>query len=133
MFNSVVASWIPSIAFQHRPNYTWNIGLKKTSQFPVLSPEILSSPFALLAQASWMETQTDDILLEYEEPFGPVMYEMARIKVNANAALEAFTGSGWDHFLMFACSALDSALIRVGHLLKLKIIILKKCQLEDWT
>jgi len=41
-----------------------------------------------------METQTDDILLEYEEPFGPVMYEMARIKVNANAALEAFTGSG---------------------------------------
>jgi hypothetical protein len=41
-----------------------------------------------------METQTDDILLEYQEPFGPVMYEETRIKVNANSAVEAFTGSG---------------------------------------
>jgi hypothetical protein len=44
------------------------------------------------------------------------MYEETRIKVNANSAVEAFTGSGWDHFLMFAYSALDSARIRVGHL-----------------
>lgn len=40
-----------------------------------------------------MESQTEDVLHRYEEPFGAYMYEETKIKVNANYAVDAFPGS----------------------------------------
>ena len=74
-------------------NSNLNIVVKKTNHVLILSPKTHAGPFPLLAQASWMETAEDKFLLEFDDPFGPLQYEETKIKVNANAAVEAFTGS----------------------------------------
>lgn len=41
-----------------------------------------------MTQATWMESQTEEVLFKYEDPQSRVQHEASKIKVNAQDALE---------------------------------------------